>query len=141
MEPNDTPDSPTITTPTEVAYDPAPVVVPIKPTRPWRGAPVRQTADGGTERYCRVCRQWHPVEQFRPYVASGCSNTLCRTCERTARRLRYLRDHDIERQRALDWDRRHRAAAKLQHPVATGHERQEVTSETDHSSPGPDSCP
>lgn len=138
MEPNSTTDSPTLTTPQETAHDPAPVVVPIKPTRPWRGAPMRLAADGGVERYCRVCRQWHPVAAFRPYVASGCVSTLCRPCERIGRRLRYLRDNEIERQRARDWDRRRRLQAKATpNPVATG---EEVKSETDHSSPGADAC-
>lgn len=141
MEPNQTTDSPALTPPVEAAHDPAPVVVPIKPTRPWRGAPTRQTANGGTERYCRVCRQWHPVSAFRPYVASGCVSTLCRTCERIGRRLRYLRDNEIERQRARDWDRRRRLQAKAtSNPVATGHERQEVTVETDTLSPGSLAC-
>lgn len=131
-----TPNSPTLTTPpVEAAHDQLPVATaPAKPTRSWRGAPVRQTADGGTERYCRVCRRWLTVDQFRPYVESGCSNTLCRVCERTARRLRYLRDQDVERQRARDWDRRHRQAKA--NPVATGHERQEVNVEADHSIEG-----
>ncbi|MBX9658859.1 MAG: hypothetical protein K2X00_09850 [Nitrospiraceae bacterium] len=134
MEPDNTPDSPTITTPPEAALDPAPVATaPDKPTRPWRGAPTRLTADGGTERYCRICRQWHPVAAFRPYVASGCVSTLCRPCERIGRRLRYLRDNEIERQRARDWDRRRRAAAKIQHPVATG---EKVIDEADHSNKG-----
>jgi|CXWL01.1.fsa_nt_gi hypothetical protein len=141
MEPDNTPDSLTLTTLPEVTGDPSPVATaPAKPTRSWRGA-TRQTADGGTERYCRVCRRWLPVDQFRPYVASGCVNTLCRVCERTARRLRYLRDNDIERQRARDWDRRHRQAKATLTPVATGHESQEVNVEVDHSSPEADVCP
>lgn len=138
MEPNQTPDSP-LTAPPEAAHDQAPVdQASTKPTRPWRGAPMRQTADGGTDRYCRVCRQWHPLSAFRPYVESGCVSTLCRPCERIGRRLRYLRDNDIERQRARDWDRRRRAAAKTQHPVATG---EEVIHEADRSTSGPLSCP
>lgn len=142
MEPNNTSDSPTLTTPLEAAHDPVPVATaPAKPARPWRGALVRQAADGGTERYCRVCRRWLAVDQFRPYVASGCVNTLCKVCERTARRLRYLRDQDIERTRARDWDRRHRQAKATLTPVATGHERQEVNSEADSSSPGVLACP
>lgn len=138
ITPTITQDSPP-TTPPEAAHDPAPVSPePVKPTRAWRGAPTRQTPDGGTERYCRVCRQWHPVSAFRPYVVSGCVNTLCKVCERTARRLRYLRDQDIERTRARDWDRRKRAAKATLTPVATG---EEVNVEADHSSPGALACP
>jgi len=141
ITPNTTQDSPPPTQP-EAAHDQAPVVLDqAKPTRAWRGAPTRLAADGGMERYCRVCRQWHPVSNFRPYVSSGCANTLCKPCERTARRLRYLRDQTIERTRARDWDRRKRAQAKLQHPVATGHESQEVNVETDHPTSGPLTCP
>lgn len=127
----------TPTTPPEAAYDAPVATAPDKPTRSWRGAPTRQTADGGTERYCRVCCQWHPVEQFRPYVASGCANTLCRTCERTARRLRYLRDQELERTRARNWSRNYWAKATLT-PVATG---EEVIDEADSASPGALACP
>lgn len=133
MELESTPATPQ-TTHTEAAHDPAPAAAaPDKPTRSWRGAPTRQTADGGTERWCRVCRQWHPVSAFRPYVASGCNNTLCRTCERTARRLRYLRDQTIERQRARDWDRQHRQVLKTTNPepVATGSQEEAATHETE----------
>ncbi len=137
MTPDQTPESLTLTAPTETAHDAPVATAPDKPTRSWRGAPTRQTADGGTERYCRVCRLWHPVAAFRPYVASGCANTLCRTCERTARRLRYLRDQELERTRAQNWSRNQRAKATLT-PVATG---EEVIDEADSASPGALACP
>lgn len=120
------------TTPPEAPHDPAPVAVQAQLVRSWRGAPTRPTDDGGAERYCRVCRQWHPVAAFRPYVASGCANTLCRTCERTARRLRYLRDHELEKTRARNWSRNQRAALKAAtiEPVATGSQEEDATHET-----------
>ncbi len=99
--------------------------VAAKPVRPWCAAPMRELADGVKERFCRICKKWHLLSEYRAY-GNGSYCAICQSCERAARRMRYLRDRDKEQTRAKNWGRLRRAQAKQTadappvEPVATG---------------------
>lgn len=94
---------------THTAPPPTPTQSPL--VRSWRAAPTRTLAEGCAERWCRVCKMWHPIASFRAYT-SGSFCALCRGCEKAARRMRYLRDQSLECERARTCGRNKRAELK-----------------------------
>lgn len=122
-----------------------PITVSAPPVRPWRAAPTRPLEDGsgGVERWCRVCKKWLPVSDYRGY-SNGCHCAICRRCEKSSRRLRYLRDQSLEQSRARDWGRTKRASAKVMpdeqvaniEPVATVSTQEGAKHETHDTATG-----
>lgn len=96
---------------------PSPTPAPTPLVRSWRAAPTRHLESGYTVRWCRVCKTWHPIGNFRSYT-SGSYCALCRACEKSARRFRYLRDQSLECERARTWGRNKRAELKAAEAVA-----------------------
>lgn len=81
------------------------------PVRPWRAAPMRELEGGAMERFCRICKRWYGLDQYRAY-GRGSYCAICQSCERAARRMRYLRDQRKEQERARNWGRLKRAQVK-----------------------------